>query len=184
MSGLPPQKIKELKAFIDSVHANPQLLHVPELEFFKNYLITLGADIPEPKPQEKPQEKAQHRPPKQQETKPKEEKIVEEPQEVEEPEEPEEPDDGLYAEDNDTPLGTGDGSKEVTDEMLEQASNKRHEAMQAQEQGNTEDAIKLLTEAIMLNPKGALLYGTRAQLLVNQKKTKCCDKGLRYCYKD
>lgn len=56
MSGLDPQKIKELKAFCDLVSSNPQVVHLPELSFFKDLLVRFGANIPEKKGAPKPKE--------------------------------------------------------------------------------------------------------------------------------
>ena len=39
-------KIKELKEFVKLVEAQPDLLHTPDLAFFKKYLTSLGATIP------------------------------------------------------------------------------------------------------------------------------------------
>jgi suppressor of tumorigenicity protein 13 len=40
--------IQKLKTFIDLATKNPNIIHTPELDFFKQYLINLGATIPEP----------------------------------------------------------------------------------------------------------------------------------------
>ena len=41
-----PDKIKQLKDFIGFCQKNPQVLHAPEFDFFKDYLTSLGAHIP------------------------------------------------------------------------------------------------------------------------------------------
>ena len=40
------QKLAELKLFVSTLKANPALLHAPALEFFRDYLLSLGATIP------------------------------------------------------------------------------------------------------------------------------------------
>jgi len=42
-----PQKVSELKAFVSTLEADPALLHLPQLAFFKKYLEGMGAKIPE-----------------------------------------------------------------------------------------------------------------------------------------
>jgi len=48
MQNFSPQKLEELKLFIQTVKSNPQLLQIKELKFFKDYLEQLGARIPQP----------------------------------------------------------------------------------------------------------------------------------------
>nr|CAN80968.1 hypothetical protein VITISV_032937 [Vitis vinifera] len=40
-------KISELKQFVNSVKSDPSILYNPSLSFFKSYLQSLGARIPE-----------------------------------------------------------------------------------------------------------------------------------------
>jgi len=161
---LSPQKLKELKIFLDQVKAHPQLLHLKELNFFKQFLLNFGAQIPEdeskvveedsiPMPSAKPTPQPT-----------KEEKV-----EVEEPEEKIE-DTGLLPPDNDAPLEVGDSSLEVTEEMMDNANVMKSEAMQAQRDGNLQGAVEKFTQAIKTNPRSGILYGTRAQALLDLKK--------------
>lgn len=48
MSKLPfsTTHISQLKAFIDFCRSDPKILRSPELEFFKNYIESLGGTIP------------------------------------------------------------------------------------------------------------------------------------------
>ena len=41
-----PASVSQLKEFIKLVDSQPQLLHSPELAFFKKYLTSLGATVP------------------------------------------------------------------------------------------------------------------------------------------
>ncbi|KAL0441167.1 UNVERIFIED_CONTAM: FAM10 family protein [Sesamum radiatum] len=41
-------KIEELKGFVEHCKQNPSVLHTPSLAFFKNFLQSLGAQIPPP----------------------------------------------------------------------------------------------------------------------------------------
>eukprot|EP00919_Chromeraceae_sp_WS-2016_P050724 GHVR01120233.1.p1 GENE.GHVR01120233.1~~GHVR01120233.1.p1 ORF type:complete len:432 (+),score=149.71 GHVR01120233.1:51-1346(+) len=44
---LPAQKLAELKEFVNQLKANPQALHMPELSFFKDFIIQLGGKLPD-----------------------------------------------------------------------------------------------------------------------------------------
>ena len=41
-----PSSVAKLKEFIKLVESQPELLHSPELAFFKKYLTSLGATVP------------------------------------------------------------------------------------------------------------------------------------------
>ena len=44
---LPQQQLDQLKGFISVLQMKPDLLHTPELSFFKDYLVGLGANLPD-----------------------------------------------------------------------------------------------------------------------------------------
>ena len=44
---LSPEDVQKFKAFIAACDANPALLQLPELEFFRAFLLKLGAKLPE-----------------------------------------------------------------------------------------------------------------------------------------
>ncbi|KOB63483.1 Hsc70-interacting protein 1 [Operophtera brumata] len=48
MSGCPfsAEQLVQLKAFISACQAEPALLHHPKLEFFKDFLLSMGAVLP------------------------------------------------------------------------------------------------------------------------------------------
>lgn len=58
----------------------------------------------------------------------------------------------------------GDSSKEPTEEERDQSDEKRSEAMKAFAGQQFDEAIKLYTEAILLNPQSALLFAKRGQV--------------------
>lgn len=70
---------------------------------------------------------------------------------------------GVIEGEEEEPQPMGDDSVEVTDDMMEEANSKRSEAMAAMSDGNLDEAVKLFTEAIQLNPHSALLYAKRAR---------------------
>ena len=49
---LPAAKVNALKEFVGLLESQPDLLHTPQLAFFKSYLVNLGAKVPEPKKKE------------------------------------------------------------------------------------------------------------------------------------
>ncbi|KRX94461.1 Hsc70-interacting protein, partial [Trichinella pseudospiralis] len=67
-------------------------------------------------------------------------------------------------------LPFGDESVELTEEMIVNCDVKQQKAMEAAKKGDYEQALKLYSEAICLNPLSTLLYGRRAWVLLNLKK--------------
>ncbi|KAJ6977003.1 hypothetical protein NC653_029014 [Populus alba x Populus x berolinensis] len=72
--------------------------------------------------------------------------------------------------DNDPPQKMGDPAVEVTEEKRDAAQTEKAKAMDAISEGNLDEAIDHLTEAIVLNPISAILYATRASVFVKLKK--------------
>lgn len=169
MAALGKEQLGQLEAFVEFCKVKPDILHKPELNFFKRYLESLGAKIP-------PAAAAKSSPPK--ESKEEEEVTMEEPSSTEEPErEPESEESeveldnsGVVEPDNDDPLPQGDASVEVSEENMEQSSEKRGQAMEAQSEGKLDEALKLWTEAIELNPTSAVLFAKRAYVLLKLEK--------------
>jgi len=157
MSGLSPQKLRELKLFLEHVKTKPQLFHLKELEFFKQFMDHFGAQIPEDESKVVEEESVPLR----------SESVKEEP--VEEVEEKIE-DNALLPPDNDPALEIGDSSLEVSEEMMDNANNLKVEAMQSQREGNLQRAVELYTQAIKTNPRSGILYGSRGQALLELKK--------------
>ncbi|XP_076321691.1 hsc70-interacting protein-like [Tachypleus tridentatus] len=175
------QQLNQLQGFIEVCQKHPEVLHLPELSFFSSYLKSLGATIPPPpKPQEESESKStfdEH--PTEEETKePAEETVGEE--EIESDIELDNT--GVIEPDNDDTQPMGDESIEVTEEMMDECNEKRGQAMEAFSEGNYEDAIKLLTEAILKNPHSAVLFAKRASIFVKMGKPNAairdCDKAL------
>ncbi|XP_013787333.1 hsc70-interacting protein-like [Limulus polyphemus] len=176
------EQVNQLQGFIDVCQKHPEVLHTPELSFFSIYLKSLGATIPPPpKPKEESESKStfgEH---------PTEEEEAKEPAEEKEEEEEIESDidldnTGVIEPDTDEPQPVGDESVEVTEEMMDESNEKRGQAMEAYSEGKYEDAIKLLTEAILKNPHSAVLYAKRASIFVKMEKPNAairdCDKAL------
>lgn len=169
---LPKAALDQLKGFITLCRANPAVLHKPELTFFTDYLLMMGATLP-PKPTEEdmadePQkETKQPSPPKE--------------EEVEDMELSEESDVDLDMEgvmdspDTDTPHEMGDKTKkEMTDEEMDKFDEKRSEAMMAFSEGEWDNAITVFTEAILLNPNSAAMFAKRGTCFIKMKKPRAC----------
>ncbi|KAK1431493.1 hypothetical protein QVD17_07952 [Tagetes erecta] len=143
-------KIEELKSFVKSCQSNPSILHNPSLSFFKSFLQSLGAKIPPP-----PTSGAEN-------GHTSDEDVVESDLELD--------DSDVVKPDDDPPQKMGDLSIEVTDENRDLAQNLKAKAMEAISEGNLDEAIDHLTEAITLNPSSAILYATRASVFVKLRK--------------
>ncbi|KAL4196777.1 hypothetical protein AMTRI_Chr04g247920 [Amborella trichopoda] len=178
-------KISQLKLFIEQCRSNPTMLRDPSLGFFRDYLERLGAKLPASvyRSGETPStgdvrsntsEENDYDLPyleeeigdlknstKQTEKDDLEDVTVESDVAL---------DDETVAPDNDPPQKMGDPSVEVTDEMLDAAQMAKAKAMAAVSEGNLNEAIEHMTEAIISNPNSAILYATRASIFVKMKK--------------
>ena len=179
-SFLTPQRKEELSAFLNLVQKNPQVLYHPDLAFFKSFLESFGAKLPE---QEKPKPAPQPAP----EPEPAKEETPAAPEEPEDEdedeEEPEQPDDELMTPDEGEALPCGEGKTEVTDEDRAAASEAKMKAVEAQNEGKLDEALKLFTEAIERNPTSSLTFGGRAALLLKMRRPRAavrdCDHALQ-----
>ncbi len=63
---LPPEALTQLKGFLNLVKKSPQLLHSPELSFFKEFIQSFGGTVPpcaeKPQTESKPKESAETKP--------------------------------------------------------------------------------------------------------------------------
>ena len=55
MSQLPKPQVDQLKAFISLLQAKPEILHDPALSFFRDYLVSMEANVPKAPPRKEPQ---------------------------------------------------------------------------------------------------------------------------------
>ncbi|XP_074619413.1 hsc70-interacting protein-like [Acropora palmata] len=178
-------QISLLKQFVDLCKQKPDLIHTPQLKFFKDWLESLGVNIPPP-----PETPKEPEPKKSEEAEPAEKDEAKEdaaPESEPMDDESEESDveidrEGCIDPDNDEAQQMGDSSVEVTDEMREESNQKRMEAMTNMNQGNHEEAIKLFTEAILKNPS-ANIYAKRARCFIHMEKPNAairdCDEAIK-----
>ncbi|XP_075888377.1 hsc70-interacting protein [Nelusetta ayraudi] len=176
-----PQKVVELKKFVTACKANPSLLHIPELGFFRQWLESMDATLP-PQPEQKeschggcpcgpPPSKASASAPEPPASSESEESELE----ID--------DDGVIEPDTDEPQEMGDFEiVEVTEEMMDQANEKKMDAINALGEGNLQKALDLFTEAIKMNPRMAVLYAKRASVYIKMQKPNAairdCDRAI------
>ncbi|CAF1250955.1 unnamed protein product [Didymodactylos carnosus] len=173
---LPKEHILLLKNFVNLCEKNPEIIQVPELDFFRTWLIKLGAKIEQTSSSTESSNKetsdfdnaSSHSHTESAST---EHTTKETTHEHEMESDPEKFDrEGVVEPDNDEPQPMGDPDVEITDAMLEQADAKRSEAQQKLGEGQLDEAIKLFTAAIENNPQSAILYAKRAQCYVKLQK--------------
>ncbi|KAL0992943.1 hypothetical protein UPYG_G00101310 [Umbra pygmaea] len=174
-----PRKVHELKAFVQLCDSNPSILHLPELRFLRAWLEGMGATIPEAPPKDSSCKggcPCAGAPP---------------PASAPEPHIPSESDeseleidqDGVIEPDTDEPQEMGDFENlEVTEEMMDQANEKKMEAIDALGEGDLQKALDLFTEAIKLNPCVAIMYAKRASVYIRMQKPNAakrdCDRAI------
>ncbi|KAF3831995.1 hypothetical protein GH733_000807 [Mirounga leonina] len=78
----------------------------------------------------------------------------------------------------DAPQEMGDENVEITEEMMDQANDKKVAAIDALGDGELQKAIDLFTDAIKLNPRSAILYAKRASVFIKLQKP---NAAIRYC---
>lgn len=159
------QQIELLKQFIAICKSDPNILHDSKLQFYKDYLTSLGATIP---PQTN-KEDAKFCPfSGKADAKTFE---PEAPMETDETLPPLELDEtGVIQPEEDTPLPMGDSNKEVSDEDVEKSHEYRDAAMSAFNDGDFQSAVDNYTKAIELNPGSAIFHAKRAASLLKLVK--------------
>lgn len=190
-SFLTHKRSEELKAFLGLLDKNPELLNMKELSFLKDFIVKLGGTVPAPKPKpdanfeaeetarkkKKLEEEAAAAAAAAAEAELRRKKEAEEEEELrrmkeEEEKERDEPDPELMPSDSldcdDIPMG--DQSKECGEEDRDAANSIKGKAMAAQGSGDHAEALKLFSEAIQRCPRMAILYASRASLLLVMKR--------------
>uniref|UniRef100_A0A1A8GIT0 Suppression of tumorigenicity 13 (Colon carcinoma) (Hsp70 interacting protein) n=1 Tax=Nothobranchius korthausae TaxID=1143690 RepID=A0A1A8GIT0_9TELE len=176
-----PRKVAELKGFVQLCESNPGILHLPEMSFFRSWLQSMGATLP---PQETKRESCQTGcpcgPSPSAASPPEPEPPV---QSESEESEIEFDNDGVIEPDTVDPQDMGEfENTEITEEMMDQANEKKIEAINALGEGDLQKALDLFTEAIRLNPRLAILYAKRASVYIKMQKPNAairdCDRAI------
>ncbi|KYO36270.1 hsc70-interacting protein [Alligator mississippiensis] len=171
-----PRKLSELRSFVKLCKENPALLHSEELHFLRDWVESMGGTIP-PAPASASEEET---------VKDEADKPPEEPAKPPEPQSEESDleidNEGVIEPDSEEPQEMGDENVEVTEEMMDQANEKKMEAINALGEGELQQAIDLFTAAIKLNPRLAILYAKRASVFVKLQKPNAairdCDRAI------
>ncbi|XP_026181612.1 hsc70-interacting protein [Mastacembelus armatus] len=176
-----PRKVAELKGFVQMCQSNSGILHLPEMGFFRTWLQSMGATIP---PQAEKAGSCQGGcpcgPPPTAASPPEPETPVLSESEESEIEMDRE---GVIEPDTDEPQDMGAfENTEITEEMMDQANEKKMEAINALGEGDLQKALDLFTDAIKLNPRVAILYAKRASVYIQMQKPNAairdCDRAI------
>ncbi|XP_074758645.1 hsc70-interacting protein isoform X3 [Athene noctua] len=163
------RKLSELRAFVRLCRQNPGLLHSEELAFLREWVESMGGTIP-PAPANASTEETSKEP-------------VKSPEPESEESDLEIDNEGVIEPDNDDPQEMGDENVEVTEDMMDQANEKKIEAINALSEGELQKAVDLFTDAIKLNPCLAILYAKRASVFVKLQKPNAairdCDRAIK-----
>ncbi|ELW64446.1 Hsc70-interacting protein [Tupaia chinensis] len=150
-----PRKVSELRAFVKMCKQDPTVLHTEEMRFLREWVESMGGKVPPATQKAKSEE---HIKEEKTDSKKAEENIkTEEPSSEESDLEID--NEGVIEPDTDAPQEMGDENVEITEEMMDQANDKKVAAIEA-----------LNDEAIKLNPRLAILYAKRASVFVKLQK--------------
>uniref|UniRef100_H2MG89 ST13 Hsp70 interacting protein n=1 Tax=Oryzias latipes TaxID=8090 RepID=H2MG89_ORYLA len=166
------RKVAELKAFVNLCESSPEILHLPEMSFFRSWLQNMGAKIP---PLTKTEGGCKRNPDFCNFNASFFSSFVVFCLEIDQ--------DGVIEPDTIEPQEMDDlDSIEVTEEMMDQANEKKVEAIDALGEGDLQKALDLFTEAIKLNPRLAILYAKRASVYIKMQKPNAairdCDRAI------
>ncbi|XP_058452080.1 hsc70-interacting protein 1-like [Malaya genurostris] len=163
-----PNELVKLKMFIGLCESQPELLNLPQLEFFKRFVEKLGGKIPAGTPNfgEVPKSKPASQQPEKKESSTKEDSDPESDVELDT--------EGCVEPDDEPEQPMGDSLKEPSEDDIDQANELRSKATAAYSEQNHEEAVKYFTEAILLNPISALYYAKRGQVYLKLVKPNAC----------
>ncbi|XP_058826423.1 hsc70-interacting protein 1-like [Topomyia yanbarensis] len=165
-----PNELVKLKMFIGLCETQPELLNLPQLDFFKCFVEKLGGKVPAGTPDFGGVPKFK---PASQQQKEKEEPMPS--KDDSDPESDVELDvEGCVEPDNEPDQPMGDSSAEPSEEDIDKANELRSKATAAYSEQNHDEAVKYFTEAILLNPKSALYYAKRGQVYLKLVKPNAC----------
>ncbi|XP_031506004.1 hsc70-interacting protein-like [Papio anubis] len=172
------RKVNELRAFVKMCKQDLSVLHTEEMRFLREWVESMGGKVPPATQKAKSEENTKEEKP--------DSKKVEEDLKADEPSS-EESDleidkEGVIEPDTDSPQEMGDENAEITEEMMDQANDKKLAAIEALNDGELQKAIDLFTDAIKLNPCLAVVYAKRASVFVKLQKPNAairdCDRAI------
>lgn len=173
-----PRKVSELRAFVKMCKQDPSVLHTEEMRFLREWVESMGGKIPPAIHKTKSEDNIKE---EKADSKKAEENIkTDEPSSEESDLEID--NEGVIEPDTDAPQEMGDENVEITEEMMDQANDKKGAAIDALNDGDLQRAIDLFTDAIKLNPRLAILYAKRASVFIKLQKPNAairdCDRAI------
>jgi len=168
---LPDEDVLKLRTFVELVRKHTEILHAPQLGFLRDFITSFGGVIP-PAP-------STGKPAAEDKSKGSEKKDEQQPAPEPESEESDVELDTTGVIESDVLVEEGDPfvpgiDVTVSEEDKESADAKKMEAINAFNEGNFEEAVKLYSEAIKINPGQALLYAKRGQCYLKLQKPNAC----------
>uniref|UniRef100_A0A2K6B2P6 Hsp70-interacting protein N-terminal domain-containing protein n=1 Tax=Macaca nemestrina TaxID=9545 RepID=A0A2K6B2P6_MACNE len=143
-----PYKVNKLWAFVKMCKQDPSVLHTDKMCFLREWVESMGGKVP----------------PATQKAKSEENTKEEKPDEID--------NEGVIEPDTDAPQEMGDENAEITEDMMDQANDKKVAAIEALNDG----------ELQKLNPPLAILYAKRASVFVKLQKPNAairdCDRAI------
>uniref|UniRef100_A0A8C5L4G1 STI1 domain-containing protein n=1 Tax=Jaculus jaculus TaxID=51337 RepID=A0A8C5L4G1_JACJA len=163
-----PRKVNELQALMNMCKQDPSILHSKEMCFLREWVESMGGKVPP----------ATH---KEEKTDSKTEENIKTEEPSSEESDLEIDNGGVIKPDTNAPQEMGDENVEITEEMMDQANEKKGAAIEALNDGELQKAIDLFTDAIKLNPRLAILYAKRASVFFKLQKPNAairdCDRA-------
>ncbi|KFO36804.1 Hsc70-interacting protein [Fukomys damarensis] len=169
-----PCKVNELQAFMKMCKQDPSILHTEEMRFLREWVESMGGKVPPATHKAKSEGNIKEE--KTDGTKTEENIKTDEPSSEESDLEIDS--EGVTETDTDAPQEMGDENVEVTEEMMDQANEKKGAAIDAVNDGELQKAIDLFTDATKLNPRLAILSAKRASVFIKLQKP---NAALRDC---
>ncbi|MEJ1282801.1 multiple PDZ domain protein [Cricetulus griseus] len=158
-----PCKVSELRAFVKLCKQDPSVLHIEKIIFLREWVESMEG-VKYHLLLIKLRQKTRSRKKKKRDNRTEENIKMDEPSS--EGSDLEIGNDGVIEPDTDAPQEMGDENAEITEEMMDQANEKKGAAIEALNDDELQKAIDLFTDAIELNPRLAFLYGKRASVFV------------------
>ncbi|XP_057648671.1 hsc70-interacting protein isoform X2 [Chionomys nivalis] len=172
-----PRKVSELRAFVKMCKQDPSVLHTEEMRFLREWVESMGGKVPPATHKTKSEENV-----KEEKRDGKTEESIKTDEPSSEESDLEIDNEGVIEPDTDNPQEMGDENAEITEEMMDQANEKKGAAIEALNDGELQKAIDLFTDAIKLNPRLAILYAKRASVFVKLQKPNAairdCDRAI------
>nr|XP_048273657.1 hsc70-interacting protein-like [Myodes glareolus] len=172
-----PHKVSKLQAFVKMCKQDPSVLHTDEMRFLREWVESMGSKVPPATHKAKSEENIKEE---------KRDNKTEESIKMDEPSSEESDleidNEGVIEPDIDAPqemgvtrgpalvLQMGDENAEITEEMMDQANEKKGAAIEVLNDGELQKAIVLFSDVIKLNPFLAILYAKIASVFIKLQK--------------